>query len=151
MHPARLAAAIRVALVALALAATQSPTLAETPLEAEARAALTRVFDALATGDPEKVRPLLAPEFQIVRASGAAYEKESYLALSIPKIESKPAFRDLVVTRNGDIVVTRLMIEIEEYLDGKKAESRSQQLIVFRVTPDGWQVVASANFAKLAN
>ena len=118
-------------------------------LRAEARQALTAVFDALATADPDRVRPLLAPEFQIVRSNGAAYDKEQYLALSIPKIESKPVFNDLVVTRNGDIVVTRMRLKIEETLDGRKAESDAPQLIIFRTSPDGWQVVASANFAKL--
>jgi hypothetical protein len=119
-------------------------------LEADARAAITAVFDALASGDPAFVRPLLAPEFQLVRSDGAAYDKEAYLALSIPHIDSKPVINDLVVTRNGDIVVTRMRLQIEEELDGKKAESNAPQLIVFRIAPDNWQVVASANFAKLA-
>ena len=129
-----------------------SPAVAQkSDLEAEARQALSKLFDALASGDPEKVRPFLAPEFQLVRASGAAYDREQYLAGGIPKISSKPIFDNLFVTRNGDIVVTRMRMRIEETLDGKKAESDAPQLIVFRVTPDGWQVVASGNFAKLAN
>jgi hypothetical protein len=84
-------------------------------------------------------------------ANGAAYDKEQYLAHSIPKIEGEIAFDDLVVTRNADIVVTRMRLKIREHLDGKRAESGAPQLIVFRVTPHGWQVVASANFAKLLN
>jgi hypothetical protein len=54
-----------------------------------------------------------------------------------------------VVTRNGDIVVVSLRVAIDEVVDGKKAESEFPHLIVFRVTPYGWQVLASANFAKL--
>ncbi|MEQ9688212.1 MAG: nuclear transport factor 2 family protein [Bauldia litoralis] len=123
---------------------------ADNSLESEARAAITAVFDALATGDPETVRPFIAPEFQLVRSDGAAYNKEEYLARSIPHIDSTPVINDLVVTRNGDIVVTRMQLQIEEELDGKKAESNAPQLIVFRVTDDTWQVVASANFARLA-
>ena len=38
------------------------------------------------TGDPEKVRPFLAPEYQVQRSDGKGYDKEGYLALSIPKI-----------------------------------------------------------------
>jgi Domain of unknown function (DUF4440) len=116
---------------------------------AEAQKALSAVFDALSSGDPNKVRPLLAAEFQVVRSNGAAYDKEQYLAQSIPKIEGRISFDDLVVTRNADIVVTRMRLKIRERIDGKLAESGAPQLIVFRVTPRGWQVVAAANFAKL--
>ena len=129
--------------------ATMQAVAQDADLETQARQALTQVFDALATGDAEKVRPFLAPEFQIVRSDGAVYNKEAYLARSLPRIESKPVFSNVVATRNGDIVVVSLRLQIEEHVDGKKAESLFPHLIVFRVTPDGWQVLASANFAKL--
>jgi hypothetical protein len=118
-------------------------------LKAEVERTLHMVFAALMTGDPEKVRPFLAPEYQVQRSDGIGYDKESYLARSIPKIATMPKFRDLAVTRNGDIVVVRLMIEIEETINGKVAERVSPQLMVFRITPQGWQVVAAANFARL--
>jgi len=140
-------------LLALALGIAVAATGAraeDTDIEAGARTAIATVFDALASGEAGKVRPLLAPEFQIVRSDGAAYDKEEYLALSIPHIDSKPTISDLVVTRNGDIVVTRFRLQIEEELDGKKAESNAFQLIIFRITPENWQVVASANFARLS-
>jgi Domain of unknown function (DUF4440) len=123
----------------------------ETGLTTEAQKALSILFDALRSGDPNKVRPLLAPEFQVVRSNGAAYDKEQYLTQSIPKIEGQLSFDNLVVTRNADIVVTRMRLKIQERLDGKRAESGAPQLIVFRVTPQGWQVVAAANFAKLTD
>ena len=131
---------------AMATGATADDTAA---LEAEAQKALQTIFAALMTGDPEKVRPFLAPEYQVQRSDGKGYDKEQYLALSIPKIVAMPVFRDLAITRNGDIVVVRLMIEIEETIEGKVADRVSPQLMVFRITPDGWQVVAAANFARL--
>ena len=118
-------------------------------LEGEAQKALHSVFAALMTGDPEQVRPWLAPEYQVQRSDGKGYDKEAYLALSIPKIAAMPTFRDLALTRNGDIVVVRLMLEIEETINGKVADRVSPQLMVFRITPDGWKVVAAANFARL--
>lgn len=121
----------------------------EAALEGEARTALATVFAALMTGDPERVRPLLAPEYQVQRSDGRGYDKDAYLALSIPKIAAMPNFRDLAITRNGDIVVVRLMIEIEETINGKVADRVSPQLMVFRIMPEGWQVVAAANFARL--
>lgn len=122
---------------------------ADADLVAEVHEKLVAVFDALTTGDPEKVAPLLAPEFQVLRSDGGGYGKDEYLAASIPKIRSAPVFRDLVVTRNEDIVVVRLILEIDEIIDGKHGAARSPQLMVFRVAPDGWQVVAAGNFSPL--
>ena len=107
----------RAGLITLALAfnaAIDHAWAQDAGLEADARAAIATVFDALASGDAGQVRPLLAPEFQLVRSNGAAYDKEEYLARSIPHIDSEPAINNLVVTRNGDIVVTRFRLRIEE-------------------------------------
>jgi len=143
---------VRLVVLALAAATALSGSAAaddNAALEAEAQKTLQTIFAALMTGDPEKVRPFLAPECQVQRSDGKGYDKEAYLALSIPKIAAMPVFRDLAITRNGDIVVVRLMIEIEETINGKVAERVSPQLMVFRITPEGWQVVAAANFARL--
>lgn len=129
----------------------QVPAAQEADLTAAARGNLSLLFEALRSADPNRVRPFLAPEFQVVRSNGAAYDKEQYLKHSIPRIEGAISFDDLVVTRNADIVVTRMRLKIQERLDGKQAESGAPQLIVFRITPHGWQVVAAANFAKLLN
>lgn len=140
-----------VAIVAFAAASVLGGAIADdnAALEAEAQEALRSVFAALMTGDPEQVRPYLAPEYQVQRSDGNGYDKEQYLALSIPKIATMPTFRDLAITRNGDIVVVRLMLEIEETIEGNVAERVSPQLMVFRIMPGGWQVVAAANFARL--
>ena len=111
--------------------------------------ALIALFDALQSGDAGRVEPLLAPEFQVVRSDGRGYEKQQYLRQSIPKILRPPTFEDLIVTRNSDIVVTRMKLHIDEEIDGKGVESGAPQLIVFRITQQGWQVVAAANFARL--
>ena len=121
----------------------------EPDLTRQARQALTTLFDALRSGDINQVDPLLAPEFQVVRSDGGAYDKRQYMKYSIPKIQKPPTFHDLVVTRNSEIVVARMRLQIEEQIDGKLAESGAPQLIVFRVTRRGWEVVAAANFARL--
>jgi hypothetical protein len=48
-------------------------------LAVQARQALTVLFDALQSGDADRVDPLLAPEFQVVRSDGRAYDKKQYL------------------------------------------------------------------------
>jgi len=136
---------------ALSLALLAPAVQAESGLEAETRRVLATLFEALTSGDPAKVDPWLAPEFQLVRATGDAFDKAEYLERGIPKISSTPKFDDLVVTRNGDIIVARMRMRIEEDLQGKKAKSGAPQLFVFRRTPGGWQVVASGNFAKLVD
>ena len=118
-------------------------------LTAEARHQLELLFAALASGDAEKVRPWLSPEFQVIRSNGVGYDREAYLARSIPKIATTPRFEDLVVTRGEGHVVTRFRLVVEETIDGKNAASGAPQLIVFRVEPGSWKVVASANFAPL--
>jgi hypothetical protein len=114
-----------------------------------AESAVRVLFDALRSGEANQAEPLLAPEFQVVRSDGGAYNKQQYLQHSIPKIYHPLRFDDLVVTRNADIVVTRMKLHIEEQIDGKQAESGAPQLIVFRITQRGWEVVAAANFDRL--
>jgi DNA-binding beta-propeller fold protein YncE/quercetin dioxygenase-like cupin family protein len=118
-------------------------------LVAETRAQLDRLFAALASGDAEKVRPWLTPEFQVVRSTGMGYDRESYLARSIPRLAAPPRFEDLVVTRGEGHVVARFRLHADENIDGKRARSGAPQLIVFRVEPGSWKVVAAANFAAL--
>ena len=135
--------------IASAVFPSESAYAEDEALAAQTTQAIEDVFAALTSGDPAEVEPYLAPEFQIVRTDGGAYDKQTYLERSIPKISSEPIIRDLVVTRNGDIVVSRFWLGIEEVIDGKKAVNGALQLIVFRIMPDIWQVVATANMAPL--
>ena len=117
-------------------------------LEDEARQQLKKLFTALSSGNPQQIEPLLAPEFQLVRADGSAYNKTEYLQRSIPKIVTTPEFADLVITRDKDIVVVRLKLIVREYINNREVQSGSEQLFIFRIKKDDWEVVASANFAQ---
>jgi len=114
----------------------------------EAQQQLKKLFVALSSGNPNQVEPFLAPEFQLIRADGGSYNKNEYLKRSIPKILTIPEFTDLVATRNKDIVVVKLRLVVRELINGQEVQSGSPQLFVFRTYPDGWKVVASANFAQ---
>jgi hypothetical protein len=114
----------------------------------QVRQQLKKLFVALASGNPKQVEPLLAPEFQLVRADGSSYNKSDYLKQSIPKILTIPEFTDLVVTRHKDSIVVRLRLVVKEFINNQEVQSGSPQLFVFRTFPDGWKVVASANFAQ---
>ena len=118
-------------------------------LKTETIAALDAVFAAIASGNADTVAPLLAPEFQVQRSDGVGYDKAGYVGLALPKIDIAPTYADMVVTRRDDIVVARFLLDIKETIRGHEAERVSPQLMVFRVTPDGRQVVAAANFAAI--
>jgi hypothetical protein len=138
-----------ISVLSLALLAPVDSARARDELVDATRTALTNLFRALATGDPDRIRPLLSPEFQVLRSNGVGYDRDAYIAGSIPHIMSEPKFNELFVTRNGSIVVCRMKLDINEIIDGKKVESNAAQLIVFKVSGAEWQVVAAANFARL--
>jgi hypothetical protein len=133
----------------LALLSVNDPVSGQENLVDQTRGALTNLFEALASGDETRIRPLLAPEFQVLRSNGVGYDREAYIASSVPRIMSKPKFNELVVTRHDSIVVSRMKLDIEQSIDGRKVENNAPQLIVFRVSENVWQVIAAANFARL--
>lgn len=120
-------------------------------LEAEAQKAVESWVGAVASGDANAVRAVLAPEFQIVRSDGSAHGFEGYLAGGMAKIENVPGIADLAVTGYGDHMIVRYALALEGSVDGKHMEDKAPRLTVFRRKNDAWLVVAHANFAKLEN
>jgi ketosteroid isomerase-like protein len=106
--------------------------------------------NAVASGDPAAIRKVLAPEFQIVRSDGTAYNAEAYLQSNFPRFPEPPQIGMLVVTGYGDHLVARYEITSKIML-GDEAEMRdAPRLTVFRKGLDGtWLVVAHSNFAVL--
>jgi ketosteroid isomerase-like protein len=105
---------------------------------------------AVASGDPANVKKVLAPEFQIVRSDGTAYNAEAYLQSNFPRFPEPPEIGTLVVTGYGDYIVARYEITSKVML-GEETELRdAPRLTVFRKGRDGvWLVVAHSNFAAL--
>jgi ketosteroid isomerase-like protein len=105
---------------------------------------------AVASGDPANVAKVIAPEFQIVRSDGTAYDAEAYLKSNFPRFPEPPQIGTLVVTGYGDHLVARYEITSKIML-GDEAEMRdAPRLTVFRKGLDGtWLVVAHSNFAAL--
>jgi ketosteroid isomerase-like protein len=120
-------------------------------LEGEAEKAVEAWVDAVASGDPEKVRAVLAPEFQIVRSDGSAHDFAGYLAGGMSKLDDVPQIAELAVTGYGDQMIVRYVLTLEGSVDGKHMQDKAPRLTVFRRNADGWLVVAHANFARIAN
>ena len=147
---------VRAAVIVLGLAVVPQSVVmlspahaAEPALQAEGSAAVAQWLKAVTSGDQATIGGLLAPEFQIVRSDGSVYDRAGYLAGGLPVITSPPHVEDLVVTAQGDTMVTSYVLTIGQTRGGKTAEARAPRLTVFRKSGDQWLVVAHGNFASL--
>ena len=129
----------------------QSRFRADDAIPAEAgKKAVDGWVGAVASGDPAAIAKVLAPEFQIVRADGTAYDAEAYLQSEFPRFPEPPQIGSLVVTGYGDYLVARYEINSKILLGDETELRHAPRLTVFRKGRDGtWLVVAHSNFAPL--
>ena len=114
--------------------------------DAEATAAIKGWIDAQSTGDPARVDPLLAPEFQLIRGD-RGYTKAEYLK-TMSKVGREYRIDALVVTSDGDSLVTRYILTADVAVEGQKLQQTAPRLTVFRRASGRWLVVAHANSAQ---
>lgn len=142
----------RLMAVAFALAATvtvmRAPAVAA-DMQAEGARAVAAWVAAVTSGERDTVAAILAPEFQIVRENGIAYDREGYLASNLPKIAAPPPVSDLVVTGDGDVMVARYVLVIDATVNGAKMQAKAPRLTTFRLVDGMWRVSAHANFATI--
>ncbi len=116
-----------------------------------ARAALVAFTEAVLAG-PETLAPLLAPllapEYQIMRANGVGYDRDGYLDRGAGTVSARPDFshENLVVTAVDEVMVVRYLLRIDETIDGKPVKRRAPRLTVFRKIDAVWKLVAHSNF-----
>jgi ketosteroid isomerase-like protein len=137
-------------LVSLILMLAAGAAAADENLEETARAALV-AFTAAVVSGPDAVAPLLAPEYQIMRANGVGYDRSGYIA-NVKAVEAAPDFshEDLVVTAADDVMVVRYFLTINEIIEGSPVSRRAPRLTVFRKIDGDWKVVSHANFGATA-
>ena len=109
--------------------------------EAEGKKAIEAWVGAVVSGDLARIKAVLAPEFQIVRADGSAYDKAAYLASSLPKFDKPPEVKSPVVTGFGDYLIARYM--------PRDRQGRCAAADGLPQARQCWLVVAHANFAGL--
>lgn len=114
----------------------------------EARQTILNWIAALATNDAAAVAKLLAPEFQIMRANGKVFTKESYLK-GLSGRRADPKINEMSVTSHGDVAVVCYILSIDETLNGKAVQSLAPRLTVLRKGEAGWLIAAHANFAHI--
>lgn len=144
MNKRDLALGLLAGVAGVSLVATASQAMGED----DARAAIAMWLGAVQTGDPAAVEAVLAPEFQILRSDGSGHDKTSYLA-NLPKQSTKPEVSDIAFSGNGDVIVARYMLRIEQTINGKPVQAMAPRLSVFRRGGAGWLIVAHANFAQI--
>jgi ketosteroid isomerase-like protein len=110
--------------------------------EAEGKNAIAGWVGAVVSGDLARVKAVIAPEFQIVRADGSAFDAAGYLASTLPKFDKPPAVKNPVVTGFGDYLIARYVLATDK--------GDAPRLTIFRKSGTTWLVVAHANFAGLA-
>ena len=111
--------------------------------------ALTRFFEAVMSGDHDRIRAVLSPDYQIQRSDGKGYTLEEYLSQSLPVVKNIPVMQDLVVTSFSNTMVTRYNLKVDEIIDGKTVELVAPRMTVFQRINGEWRVAGHANFAKL--
>ncbi|WP_421725795.1 nuclear transport factor 2 family protein [Bauldia sp.] len=118
-------------------------------LSAQAREAITNFWGAVMSNDENAVAAAIAPEFQIQRANGDRFDAATYPTSQLPIIAEMPVIEDLIVTGDGDVVVTTYKINVNETLDGQVVQAFAPRMTVFRKDGDDWLVVAHSNFAPI--
>ena len=116
--------------------------------EEDALAAITTWLDALQTGNSSAVEAVLAPEFQILRSDGTGHDRTSYLT-DLPKQTSKPEISELAFGSNGETIVARYILRIEQTINNQPVQASAPRLSVFRRGSSGWLIMAHANFAHI--
>ena len=132
-----------------AISASAEERTGKNHLEEKAKKAVQAWASAVASGNAETVREFLAPEFQILRSDGKAYDKAEYLAGGMSKIDAIISVQDVVATAHGNLMVVRYVISLKASAAGEAMQRRAPRLTVFRRDGDRWLVVAHANFAQL--
>ena len=116
---------------------------------AEGGKALARFFEAVASGEPDRIRAVVSPDYQIQRSNGKGFTLKEYLSGNLPVVRRVPIVRDLVATSFSNTMVTRYMLKVDEIIEGKTVEALAPRMTIFQRINGEWRVAAHANFATI--
>jgi len=95
--------------------------------------------------DRAGLRRFLSPAFQLQRADGTYVNKAEYLAK--PAIVESHQIDNVRATRVGDVIVVRFDLVVDATIDGlPQSIAPAPRLATFHKGPNGWQLLAYANF-----
>jgi len=108
---------------------------------------LARFFGALASREPDMVRAVLSPDFQVQESDGKGFGLEEYLSGNLPVWGSMPVVQNLVATSFSNTMVTRYMLKVEQTIGGKTVETLTPGMTVFQRINGEWRAAAHGTFA----
>lgn len=111
--------------------------------------ALARFFEALASREPDMVRAVLSPDFQVQESDGKGFALEGYLSGNLPVWRSMPVVQDLVATSFSNTMVTRYVLKVEQIIGGKTVETLAPGMNVFQRINGEWRAAAHGTFAAI--
>jgi hypothetical protein len=120
-------------------------------METVGEALANRFFEILALPDEEKVGALegfLAPEFQLVRATGDRLDRATYLAA--PATVHEWRISEVRTTSAPDLLVVSYLVATTETLDGLEQTTTAPRLSVFRSVDGTWMLAAHSNFGAIS-
>lgn len=109
------------------------------------RTLAVRSSELLQRGDTACLAALLAPEFQLQRANGIGASKQQYLRS--PAEAERFTLSRFKASRSGTIIVVRYGAVTSKTIDGVEFPTPpAPRLSIFRRGPEGWRIIAHANF-----
>ncbi len=115
----------------------------------QAGTALVRFFEAVASGDANRIRAVVSPDYQIQRSNGQGFTLKEYLSRTLPVLRTRPVMQDLIATSFSNTMVTRYKLKVNETIAGKTVEALAPRMTVFQRINGEWRVAAHANFAAI--
>ena len=123
-------------IVAIALSsmlASYNAAADESAAVAEAREAIAAFVRAVASADVDGLKAILAPEFQLLRATGVGCGPRGNIASGLPRIKEWQV-EDLVATASDELLVARYeLFVVDETIEGVPVARRAPRLTVFRL------------------
>ncbi|MFO1539416.1 MAG: nuclear transport factor 2 family protein [Chloroflexota bacterium] len=109
---------------------------------------VTRYAQLIMDGDTAGLAALLDTGFQIARANGDHYDRDAYLALGLPTIESFTV-DEVDATQAGPTLVVFWTLDSVQVVDGVQQPSGPlPRLTTFAWIAGDWKLVAHANFGS---
>ena len=105
------------------------------------------ILEQPAAAKADRLKTFLAPEFQVVRATGDQLGKDGYL-LNPPTVASF-TISNVVATQGSDVLVVSYRITTQETLNGVSQTTTAPRFSVFNWVDGAWRLVAHSNVGAL--
>jgi hypothetical protein len=137
-------------LAPLLLVLVSTAASADQPADQQLGEKLVReVWAGMKTSDMAEIDRIMGDGFQAVHEFGA-YDAEQEKKLIRGLKLGDYTLSDMVITRNGPVIVATYKVSVEEVIQGKKLDKKpAPRMSVFAETAQGWVWIAHANLKAM--